>query len=56
MVGDGRYDVEAGRAAEIRTVWVSHDRPRAFDATPWRTVRDLRDLVSLLDSCVGAGR
>jgi len=56
MVGDGQYDVEAGRAAEIRTVWVSHDRPRAFDAVPWQTVRDLRELVTLLDSCVGAGR
>jgi HAD superfamily hydrolase (TIGR01549 family) len=56
MVGDGQYDVEAGRAAEIRTVWVSHDRPKAFEATPWRTVRDLRELVGLLDSCVGAAR
>ena len=52
MVGDGQYDVEAGRAAEVRTVWISHDRPRAFDAVPWRTVRDLPDLVELLQSCV----
>jgi HAD superfamily hydrolase (TIGR01509 family) len=55
MVGDGQYDVEAGRAAEMRTVWVSHDRPRTFDAVPWRTVRDLRELVDLLQSCVAAG-
>ena len=54
MVGDGQYDVEAGRAAEVRTVWVSHDRPRTFDAVPWRTVRDLRELVDLLRSCVAA--
>ena len=52
MVGDGQYDVEAGRAAEVRTVWVSHDRPRTFDATPWRTVRDLPALVELLGRCV----
>jgi HAD superfamily hydrolase (TIGR01549 family) len=52
MVGDGQYDVEAGRAAEVRTVWVSHDRTRTFEAVPWRTVRDLRELVDLLQSCV----
>jgi HAD superfamily hydrolase (TIGR01509 family) len=52
MVGDGQYDVEAGRAAEVRTVWISHDRPRSFDAAPWRTVRDLRELVALLQTCV----
>jgi phosphoglycolate phosphatase-like HAD superfamily hydrolase len=56
MVGDGQYDVEAGRAAEVRTVWISHDRPRPFDALPWQTVRDLRELVRLLDSCVGTAR
>jgi HAD superfamily hydrolase (TIGR01549 family) len=54
MVGDGQYDVEAGRAAEVRTVWISHDRPRSFEATPWRTVRDLGALVELLQSCVAA--
>ena len=54
MVGDGQYDVEAGRAAEIRTVWVSHDRPKAFEAVPWRTVRDLPELVELLRSCAPA--
>jgi HAD superfamily hydrolase (TIGR01549 family) len=53
MVGDGQYDVEAGRAAEIRTVWISHDRQRTFEATPWRMVRDLPELVGLLRSCVG---
>ncbi|MGB7160023.1 MAG: HAD family hydrolase [Tepidisphaeraceae bacterium] len=52
MVGDGQYDVEAGRAAEIRTVWISHDRTRPFEAAPWRTVRDLHELVSLLEKCV----
>jgi HAD superfamily hydrolase (TIGR01509 family) len=52
MVGDGQYDVEAGRAAEMRTVWISHARPRAFGAVPWRTVRGLPELVELLRSCV----
>jgi HAD superfamily hydrolase (TIGR01509 family) len=56
MVGDGQYDVEAGRAAEIRTVWISHDRPRSFDAVPWQTVRDLHDLVRLLNGCAAAPR
>lgn len=48
MVGDGQYDVEAGIAASVRTVWVSHDRTRQFAATPWRTVRDLCELQTLL--------
>jgi HAD superfamily hydrolase (TIGR01549 family) len=51
MVGDGQYDVEAGKAAEVRTVWISHDRPRTFDAVPWRTVADLPGMVELLQSC-----
>jgi HAD superfamily hydrolase (TIGR01509 family) len=52
MVGDGQYDVEAGRSAEMRTVWISHDRPRTFEAVPWRTVRDLPSVVELLETCV----
>jgi len=48
MVGDGQYDIEAGNAAGIRTVWISHARPREFDAVPWREVRDLRELIEVL--------
>lgn len=48
MVGDGQYDMEAGAAAGIRTVWVSHGRTRNFEATPWRVVRDLVELSRLL--------
>ena len=48
MVGDGQYDVEAGLAAGIRTVWVSHGRERPFEAVPWSTVRDLCELADLL--------
>jgi HAD superfamily hydrolase (TIGR01509 family) len=44
MVGDGQYDVEAGIAASIRTVWLSHGRRRPFAAVPWREVRDLPEL------------
>jgi HAD superfamily hydrolase (TIGR01509 family) len=52
MVGDGQYDVEAGLAAGIRTVWVSHRRrPRPFDAIPWKTVEDLHELQALLRAC-----
>ena len=49
MVGDGQYDVEAGAAAEIPTVWVSHGRPRPFAAQPSREVRDLSELLQLLE-------
>jgi phosphoglycolate phosphatase-like HAD superfamily hydrolase len=48
MVGDGRYDIEAGNAANIRTVWISMGQDRAFDEVPWRTVRDLCELGALL--------
>jgi HAD superfamily hydrolase (TIGR01509 family) len=48
MVGDGQYDVEAGVAAGVPTVWVSHRRTPAFDARPWRTVADLCGLQALL--------
>ncbi len=48
MVGDGQYDVEAGLAAGIKTVWVSHGGDRSFAARPWRTVRDLCELAELL--------
>jgi HAD superfamily hydrolase (TIGR01509 family) len=52
MVGDGQYDVEAGNAAGIGTVWISHGRdPRPFDAEPWRSVRDLHELGALLKAC-----
>ena len=52
MVGDGQYDVEAGVAAGVRTVWVSHGKPRPFDAQPWRTVRDLCELQALLEQAI----
>jgi HAD superfamily hydrolase (TIGR01509 family) len=52
MVGDGRYDVEAGVAAGIKTVWVSHDRERDFPAEPWRVVRDLIELTAMLENCL----
>jgi HAD superfamily hydrolase (TIGR01509 family) len=51
MVGDGQYDVEAGAAAGIKTVWVSHGRERPFAARPWRTVTGLGELLGLLAAC-----
>jgi HAD superfamily hydrolase (TIGR01549 family) len=51
MVGDGQYDVEAGLAAGVRPVWVSHGRDRPFAAEPWRVVRDLCELSDLLRRC-----
>lgn len=44
MVGDGQYDVEAGLAAGVRTVWISHGETRWFAAEPWLQVRTLRQL------------
>lgn len=51
MVGDGQYDVQAGLAAGVRPVWVSHGRPRAFDAVPWLQVRDLLEFQDVLARC-----
>ena len=51
MVGDGCHDVQAGLAAEVRTVWISHGRARDFDDAPWRTVADLAELLDVLKSC-----
>ncbi len=51
MIGDGQYDVEAGVAAGIRTVWISHRREKEFAAEPWMTVRDLKELTGLLEKC-----
>jgi HAD superfamily hydrolase (TIGR01549 family) len=50
MIGDGRYDIEAGLGAGMRTVWLSHGRQREFGAQPWRVVRDLPELQALIAS------
>ena len=49
MVGDGQYDVEAGLAAGVKTVWLSHNQPKWFDAEPWRQVDDLFGVIELLE-------
>ena len=56
MVGDGQYDVEAGTAAGIKTVWISHGRQRPFEAIPWREVRDLVQLRQMLEAAATASR
>jgi HAD superfamily hydrolase (TIGR01509 family) len=48
MVGDGSHDIEAGVAAGMKTVWVSHGAKRPFDSEPWRSVNDLPELQQLL--------
>jgi len=52
MVGDGQYDVEAGLAAGILMVWVSHGRIKPFAAEPWRVVQDLQELTAVLEGCL----
>jgi HAD superfamily hydrolase (TIGR01509 family) len=52
MVGDGQYDVEAGLAAGILTVWVSHGRIKPFAAEPWWVVQDLQELTRVLQDCL----
>lgn len=54
MVGDGYHDIEAGLAAKIRTVWISHGKKRDFVAEPEITVRDLIELGSLLRELIPA--
>jgi HAD superfamily hydrolase (TIGR01509 family) len=55
MVGDSYHDVNAGVAAGIRTVWISHGSERDFAAMPWKTVNDLIELTSLLRECLNQG-
>ena len=52
MVGDGSYDIEAGSAAGIRTVWLTLGRQRHFTTQPWKSVRDLIELKEMLERCV----
>ncbi len=52
MVGDGHHDVEAGVAAAMFTVWVSHGRERTFGADPCLTVRSLPELHAVLRRAV----
>lgn len=52
MVGDGQYDVEAGLAAGIATVWVSHGRIKPFAAEPHWVVKDLQQLTAMLEDCL----
>lgn len=50
MVGDGSFDIQAGVAAGIKTVWISHGRTRPFHVVPWHEVRNLIDLQFLLQN------
>ncbi len=47
MVGDGQYDVEAGIAAGIRTIWISHGRTD-YAAFADVTLPGLCELLTLL--------
>ncbi len=54
MVGDGQYDIEAALAAGIASIWISHGRPRPFEATPWLQLPDLLELLELLRAAEAA--
>jgi HAD superfamily hydrolase (TIGR01549 family) len=48
MVGDGYHDIEAGLAARMPAIWISHRSERSFAAVPTRVVNDLLQLMELL--------
>jgi phosphoglycolate phosphatase-like HAD superfamily hydrolase len=48
MIGDGSHDIQAGAAAGVRTVWISHGLPQTFEPTPWLSVESIRDLLGWL--------
>jgi HAD superfamily hydrolase (TIGR01509 family) len=50
MIGDGYHDIEAGVAARMATVWISHSQTRSFSAEPSLVVEDLVQLLSLFES------
>ncbi len=49
MVGDGYHDIEAGVAAAMHTVWLSHGSKRSFAAEPGMVVNDLPELLRCLE-------
>lgn len=49
MVGDGQYDIEAGNAAGMRTIWISHGQERPFAAEPADAIDRLCDLRPLVE-------
>lgn len=51
MVGDGQYDIEAGNAAGMVSIWLSHGKTKQFSAEPTRSVRDLHELSRMLTAC-----
>jgi HAD superfamily hydrolase (TIGR01509 family) len=51
MIGDSLHDVNAGVAAGIKTVWISHDQPRTFENEPWQTARGLPELLETAPTC-----
>ncbi len=52
MVGDGQYDVEAGIAAGVPTIWISHGKSRPFAAQPWKSAHNLPELTTMLQQCL----
>lgn len=52
MVGDGYHDIEAGAAARMRTIWISHGTQRDFTAEPAHVVKDLIELRKFLEAIV----
>ena len=59
MVGDGNHDIEAGVAAGMVTVWVSHRQAKPFEAEPTVTVDglpQLHDRLRVLHSAANEGR
>ncbi len=56
MVGDGNHDIEAGVAADMVTVWVSHGQPKPFAAEPTLTAVGLPQLHERLRVLHQGGR
>lgn len=57
MVGDGRFDIEAARAANMFSVWITRGRVvRPFDAEPDATAEDLCALLDLLRAATAVPR
>jgi HAD superfamily hydrolase (TIGR01549 family) len=50
MVGDGYHDIEAGAAARMRTIWISHGSQRDFLAEPTHVVNDLIELRKFFEA------
>ena len=52
MIGDGEHDIDAAAAAGMTGIWLSHGKMRGYADKATLIVKDLRELLNVLDRAV----